>query len=126
MRVAEANDSYHRAKLAAALVKNNRIIAIGTNRMRTDPMQAKYGRNKDSIFLHAEIHAIKNALRTNSVEDIRDTVLYVCRVKRPDERSRSFVSGMAKPCEGCMRAVAEFGIKNVIYTTDEIGKYGVI
>ena len=61
--MAQANDEYPRARLAAALVKNNKIISFGINRKKTDPLQAKFGKNKDAIYLHAEIHAIKNALR---------------------------------------------------------------
>ena len=118
-KVAEANDEYPRARMASALVKSNKIMSIGINRRKTDPMMAKYCKNKDAIFLHAEIHAIKNALKEYSVEDLEDSVLYICRVKRPNEKSKKWVHGMARPCAGCSRAIAEFGIRNVIYTTDK-------
>jgi tRNA(Arg) A34 adenosine deaminase TadA len=125
-KVAEANDEYPRARLAAALVKSNKVLSIGINRNKTDPLQAKYGRNDESIFLHAEIHAIKNALREHSLEDIENSTLYVCRVKRPEQKSKKWVWGLARPCDGCSRAIAEFGIKNVIYTTDTHMCYEVI
>ena len=118
-KVAEANDEYPRARMASALVKSNKIMSIGINRRKTDPMMAKYCKNKDAIFLHAEIHAIKNALKEYSVEDLEDSVLYICRVKRPNEKSKKWVHGMARPCSGCARAIAEFGIRNVVYTTDK-------
>lgn len=118
-KVAEANDEFPRARMASALVKSNKIISIGINRKKSDPLQAKYGKNKDAIFLHAEIHALKNALREYDVEELKDTVLYICRVKRLNQHSMKWVWGMAKPCEGCSRAIAEFGIRNVVYTTDK-------
>lgn len=125
-KVAESNDEYPRAKLAAAVVYKNKIVSIGINRNKTDPLQAKFGKNDEAIYLHAEIHAIKNALRELSVDDLAKCDLYVCRVKRPSEKTKKkFVWGMSKPCSGCARAIAEFGIRNVIYTTD-CGEHKVI
>lgn len=115
--VAESNDEYPTARLAAAIVKNNKIVSVGKNRHKTDPLQAKFGKNKDAIYLHAEIHAIKNALRHISVDDLKNTTLYVCRVKKAKKQTDPFEWAMAKPCEGCSRAIAEFGIRKVVYTT---------
>lgn len=114
-RVADTAD-HERYFLAAAIVIKNRIISFGTNRMKTDPFQAKYGKNKDCIYMHAEIHAIKNALRHIKVDGLRKADLYVLRVRNGDG-----ARGLSKPCEGCQRAIAEFGIRNVIYTTDDGG-----
>ena len=114
MRVAESSD-HHRYRLAAAVVIRGRVISFGYNRMKTDPMQAKYCVNKERIYMHAEIHAIKNALRHISVDELKRATLLVLRT-REDTASGW---GMAKPCEGCMRAIAEFGIRNVKYTNDE-------
>ncbi|MEI7674568.1 MAG: deaminase [bacterium] len=121
-KVAEANDEFPQARLAAAIVRNNKILSIGINRKKSDPFQARFAKNKEAIFLHAEIHAIKNALRELSVDDLKGTDLYICRVKRPYSGAKNYVWGMAKPCCGCERAIAEFGIKNVIYSNDH-GKY---
>jgi len=117
-KVAESNDEYPRARLAAAIVYKNKIVSIGINRNKTDPLQAKYCKNDEAIYLHAEIHAIKNALRELSVDDLAKCDLYICRVKKPSEKAKKFVWGMSKPCCGCSRAIAEFGIRNVVYTTD--------
>jgi deoxycytidylate deaminase len=125
-KVAEANDEFPKARLAAALVKSNKIMSIGINRKKTDPLQAKYGKNKESIFLHAEINCIKNALREYDVEDLKNATLYICRVKRSGQKTNKWVWGLAKPCEGCSRAIVEFGIKNVVYTTDTHNVFEVI
>lgn len=110
-RVAEASD-HTRHQMAAALVIRNDIIAFGWNRMKSDPMQAKYGANKDCIYLHAEIHAIKNALRTRHPDQLARADIFVLRKKEQKY-------GLAKPCAGCMRAISEFNIRNVYYTTEE-------
>lgn len=119
IKVAEANDEYSSAKLASAIVIRNKIISIGINRKKTDPLQAKYGKNDQAIYLHAELHAIKNALREISLEELKKCTLYVVRVKRPDQNSKKYVFGVAKPCCGCHRAIVEFGIKSIVYTTDK-------
>ncbi len=100
--------------MACAITIRNRIISFGYNRLKTDPFQARFGKNSDSIYLHAEIHAIKNALRRVSVDDLRRADLFVMRVMTGKNKW-----GMAKPCTGCMRAIAEFNIKNVWFTNQD-------
>jgi tRNA(Arg) A34 adenosine deaminase TadA len=104
--------------LAACIVKSNRILSFGQNSRKTHPLQAKYAKNPEAIFLHAEIDAIKNALRDIKVDDLKNTTLYVVRTKKNGEE------GMSKPCKGCMQAVEAFGISRVVYTTEKQNKYG--
>ena len=124
-KFAEANDGSN-VRFAAALVRNNKIVSVGFNRMKSHPFQAKFAKNDQAIFLHAEVHAIKNALREINVEELKNTELYISRVKRPKAGDDHFVWGLSKPCPGCARAIAEFGIKRTIYTCDEIGNYEVL
>jgi len=98
--------------MAAAVVKKNRIIGIGWNRMKSHPFQAKFGKNQDAIFLHAEIHAIKNAIKDHSLDELRGARMIVLR-----KTARGY--GLAKPCIGCMRALVEFGIETVHYSTSD-------
>jgi deoxycytidylate deaminase len=105
------------ARLAAAVVHNGRIVATGVNSMKSHPFQKKYGRNSESIFLHAETAAIQKFIsRMGFIGD--DCDLYVLRMKK-DGPNHSYRYGLAKPCSGCQRCIAEFDIKNVYYTTDE-------
>jgi len=124
-KVAEANDDSN-IRFAAAVVYRNKIVSVGYNRKKSHPFQAKYAKNSEAIFLHAEVHAIKNALREIPVEDLSKCELYITRVKRPRSHSEGFIWGLSKPCPGCERAIAEFGIKRTIYTCDEIGNYEVL
>lgn len=111
-----------RFKLAAALTYKRDIISIGVNEMKTHPLQIQFGKNEMSIFLHAEISAIANALNHVNKEDLRKTTLYIHRVKRTGPNS-DWVDGLACPCDGCSSAILSFKIPRVIYSTNQAGKY---
>ena len=102
------------AKIAAAIVYKKEIISIGVCSYQTHPLQKHYARNSESIYLHAEIDAIIKAKRHNIPLSKCD--LYVARVKRPSPFSTMFITGLARPCEGCWKAIQEYNIRNVIYT----------
>lgn len=120
--IAESMEQTTTARIAAGLVYKNRLISIGVNEMKSHPFQAKYGKNKDSIFLHAEISTIKNALRKIDVDAFKNATLLIARLKRPSAQAKTWIYGLAKPCSGCTRAIADFNIGNVIYT-DENGEF---
>jgi deoxycytidylate deaminase len=109
------------AKVAAAIIIKNRIISIGVNSHKTHPIQAKFAANKGlSIYLHAEIAAIKNAMYHIDVKDFRRSTLLICRTKIHVPTGAPIL-GMSKPCPGCQRAILEFDIKNVWYSLDDGG-----
>lgn len=124
--LAIGNDDFPSARLAAALVKRNRIISFGLNRKKTHPMQAKYGKNIEAIYLHAEISAIKNALNLMHSDDLIGSDLYIYRAKRLGPQDTGWHSGMSLPCVGCTKALIDFGIKKVYYSTDIDNEYGVM
>jgi deoxycytidylate deaminase len=106
------------ARLAACVVHKNNIVAFGVNEMKSHPFQAKYGKNKDSVYLHAETSAIKNALKYISLEQLKSSTLYICRVKFSDSSKTKMIFGISKPCSGCFRCINSFDIGKVIYTLD--------
>jgi len=113
------------AKLAACVVYKNNLISFGVNERKTHPFQAKYRKNKDSVFLHAETAAIKNALKHLNVEELSKSTLYVCRVKFLNEERQKLIFGLAKPCSGCFHCINIFGIRKVIFSLDN-GSYGML
>lgn len=117
-KVAAANPTQSE-KMAAAIVYRNRIISIGMNSMKSHPLQAKYAKNDHAIYLHSEIAAIKNALREVEIDDLAKCDIYIARVKKEKPFTKKYVYGLAKPCAGCERAIAEFGLKRVVYTCDD-------
>lgn len=106
------------ARIAAAVVSGNRVISYGVNSRKTSPLQKKFGKNDQAICIHAEISAIKNALNRNGTNDLSNSILYVARAKK---EGKAFIQGIAKPCEGCMRAIAAFNLRKVFYTEDNTG-----
>jgi len=116
---ADITEPVRNYRLAAAVVLKNSIVSFGTNSYKTDPFQAK---NHHAIHLHAEINAIKNAMKKIDLELLRKSSLYVARVVSDNDRS-GFTRAMSMPCPGCQRCIAEFGIKNVVYTTSEGHEY---
>lgn len=118
-KIAEASEPVSGAKIAAAIVIKNEIVAVGYNKYKTHPMQRRYAKHEAAVSLHAEIDCIKNALRVIDGDDLQKARMYVLRVKRPDNDHSVFIRAMAKPCCGCHGAVDAFGLKAVYYTTDE-------
>ena len=109
------------ARMSACIVYKNDIVSFGVNEMKSHPFQAKYGKNEDAIYLHAETSAIRNALKYISTEELEKSTLYVCRVKFDDSFKRKLIFGLSKPCPGCERCISTFGIKNVVYSMDNCG-----
>ena len=120
------NEGASNAKLAAAVVIKGKIISTGRNQRKSHPFAVQYGKNSDAIFLHAEASAIVNSLNHVNKADLSRATLYIYRVKRPNGHVNKWVSGLAKPCAGCMRAIVEFGFKRVVYTTDNPLEYAVL
>lgn len=103
--------------LAACVVKRNKIISFGHNKKKTHPLQNKFNKHPEAIYLHAEIDAIKNALKRVSANELAGSTLYIVRTKKNGSE------GLAKPCKGCMQAIESFGICEVIYTSNNEGQY---
>lgn len=123
-KAAEAADHEGiRARLAAAVVIRNDIIAIGFNRKKTHPFQAQFQTNDKQIYLHAETDAINRALKYISKDELRKATLYVARVKYKDNRNKKAIWAESMPCIGCQKAINSYGIKNVVHTCNDGYKY---
>ena len=118
-RQAIDNESGSRAKLSAAVVLKGKIISTGRNQMKSHPFQSEWTKHKEAIYLHAEINAIYNSLNHLDRNDLKKAAIYIYRVKHSSNRSLNWVNGLAYPCEGCMRAIVEFGFKKVVYSTND-------
>jgi len=119
-RPAKAN-----TRVSAAIVYKNDIVSFGVSARKSHPFQAKYGKNEDAVYLHAETDAIKNALKYISVEELEKSTLYICRIKFTDTHKKNMIFGLSKPCCGCAKCISTFGIKNVVYSLDNTG-YAVL
>jgi deoxycytidylate deaminase len=115
-----------RARLAAAVVYKNQIVAVGTNQKKSHPFQHRYSPTEDAIYLHAETDVIKNALKNIDEKQLAKATLYICRVKHTAGSGSPLTWGLSKPCDGCDKAIATFNIKNVVYSLEGEGNYSVL
>jgi len=106
------------ARVAAILVHKKYVVGYGYGHMKSHPFQSKYKKNPEAVFFHAETHAIKNALRSIDVEDLRNCTLYVARARKGDGKSKykRWRTGLAKPCPGCAKCIEDFDVNRVVYT----------
>jgi deoxycytidylate deaminase len=125
-KIAEAADHIGlRAKLAAAIVIKNEIVAIGLNRKKSHPFQVQFQANDKQIYLHAENDAINRALKYISRDEMKKSSLYIARVKFIDNKTKQVIWAESKPCIGCQKAIKLYGISNVIHTCAD-GGYQII
>ena len=117
-KIAEAVEPVAKQRLASLLVYKGEVIAVGYNKMKTHPFAKQFSKNASTEYLHAEVDCIKNALRHINVDMLSKCTMYVLRVKRPFGLPHNFMRGLSKPCCGCQRAIDQFGIKKVYFTTD--------
>ena len=58
-----------RAQISAGIVFKNYFVSFGSNQLKTHPIQQKFSKHDDAIYLHAETDAIKNALNYGRPKD---------------------------------------------------------
>jgi deoxycytidylate deaminase len=107
--------------LCALIVRGGSIISVGFNKKPTNTFVEHYadvarGKRDYCMSTHAELDAICKA---RAKVDLRGTKLYVTRIKP------SGGMGMARPCEICMGALENYGIKRVYYSIEN-NEYGVL
>lgn len=120
-KIAYAIQPVAQARIASAIVYKNDVISIGINQRKSHPFQKIFGKNSEAIYLHSEVDCIKNALKIIDVDQLQKCTLYVCRVKYQDHFKSHITYGLAKPCPGCQRAIANFNIRTVYYSLDNDG-----
>lgn len=120
-KIAESQKDRFGYKFAAIIVYRNEVVSVGTNLEKTHPFAARFGRNEDATFWHAETHAIYNAYRRGVDHGVfSKSSLYVVRLKLKNNRGhKTNILGISKPCKGCMNCIDVFDIKRVVYSLDE-------
>jgi deoxycytidylate deaminase len=102
--------SKHKQPMAAAIVVGNRIISFGINQnIKGHPKQQP----RPGWIRQASIHAELDALIRADYNLISGSAVYVVRRKIIDGSY-----GLARPCNGCLKLLIDYGIKKIIYTID--------
>ena len=105
-----ATTSVRSSRHAAAICYKGAVLSYGVNSYKTHPMMLLYGKNEESIFLHAEIDALVRAISGYGADLLKDCSLYVLRLNKKGEVAPSC------PCSGCQKAIEAFQIKKVYHT----------
>lgn len=110
------------ARIAAGLYIKNDLISVGWNHQKSAPFYAKYGKNEEAIYAHAETHAINKAIKIVGEEELKNsrTSLYVVRAKRESQYG-DFIPGLARPCSGCQECISDFNIRKIMFSLDVRG-----
>lgn len=116
-KLAQSVEPVRGARIAAAVVRRGKVISYGYNHKKSHPFQTRFCKNRHAVFFHAEVHAIKNALKSVDVEDLSKCELYIVRAKR-NSTNRKWITGMSKPCSGCQKCIDLFDLKSVYYSIE--------
>lgn len=95
---------------AALIVKGGNILSHSYNSPKRNAFVDLHALHA-GFTTHAECASV---LRARRKIDLRGTTLYVARVRKLDGAVAN-----SRPCESCQEIVKKYGIKKVIYTTDE-------
>lgn len=110
--------------LGCILVYKNRVVATGSNSIKTDTKAPKYYKEttkKTFQNCHAEFNALKNFDKDwvsgrNKHPLLPRITAYIARIKADG------TTGMARPCVNCLKMFKRYGIKTIYYTENQILK----
>ena len=108
---------FYRARVGAVVVKGNRILSTGCNRIGF----SKYLRDRTySCSVHAEQQAILQLLKARRMNDLIGATIYVSRIGRNGSMR------LSRPCNNCSNLIRAVGISRVVFTTNEgVAEYEV-
>ena len=117
---------FEAAKAEAEKSDYDRFKLGGKNGNKSHPMQRKYNRLyrkfncTDGQYIHDSVHAEISAITSipyvvGKDVDFSKVKIFVYRICK----GKKYGYGNARPCDACMNAIRELGIKNVYYTDDD-------
>ena len=109
MAIEEALQSEHTTRHGSVLFKNGKIIQSGRNHY-CGMHRLRHFTNKRIWSLHAEMDVIAGLPRTLT----KGATLVIVRITRKGTIANS------KPCCICMSLIRRSGIKNIIYSQDDV------
>lgn len=99
----------NRCSHIAFLIKKNKIMHIGWNKMKTVPITRYHPYHSGLVERHAEVDVIFKSQR----DDLWDYSLIVLRVSKDTGKLM-----MSRPCKGCSSVIRQFGIKQTYYSNE--------
>lgn len=113
---ASKNSDFGRQHLGSVLVYGGKILAIGYNSCRTNPIQYQYNKyrnfRKMDVRNNGVIHAEMMVLNKTKDLDINWSKVRIFTYRQ----NKDGVPVLAKPCKACMRALSDRGIEKIYFT----------
>lgn len=115
-------------KVGAILVYKNKVVSVGYNTSKSNPIQKAYNKyrnqNGERQFdtetqnngLHAEMMCLQHATRLFKGDLSKCSIFVYSETKDGSTR-------LSRPCMGCYTYIRELGIKNVYFTTNNGWQY---
>lgn len=107
MAASVAKRSILRIRVGAVVTKRRHIVSMGYNQKKTHPLIHKFPYDP-----HVGLHAEMDACFGIDTDMLSGSTIYIARLLRNNK------TALSKPCEGCQALLKYFGIKNIIYSTD--------
>lgn len=105
---------YKNTKTVSFLIYKGKVVSFGINSDKTSPMQNKYRLTTDLKYIENFVdkeHSEVNCLGKVHPKFRFDKCEIVIISKKKDGDFR-----LARPCDVCMAAIKDFGIKKIYYT----------
>lgn len=121
-KTASELSTYDRVKIGCVLTYKGKIFSTGFNCEKTHPIQKLYNSARFSEDTPHKMHAETNALVPFLKHDIVNKIdwkhveVYTYRGKYING---VLTTGMARPCQSCMKLIKNLGIRKIHYTTDD-------
>ena len=106
-KAASKKAEHHSHQIGAVIVKKNRVISIGANKLKSHPK---------SRHPFKSLHAEHSAILGIDKKHLEGASIYVFR------QLKSGTNAMAKPCAYCEMALRDCGLKSAYWTKE--GGYG--
>lgn len=106
-----AQQSTYRWRHGAVVAKGNKVFGWAPNKLRNAPLIDEH-----NVSDHAERAILRELLKVR--DDLRGCTIYIARINKQGK------SMMSRPCNNCMLAIIEAGIKEIVYT-NEVNAYSV-
>lgn len=115
-------------KVGAILVYKNKVLSVGYNTSKSNPIQKMYNkyRNQNGIRqfdvdkqnngVHAEIMCLQHVTRLFKGDLSKCSIFVYSETKNGSTR-------LIRPCMACLKYITELGIKNIYYTTNNGWQY---
>jgi deoxycytidylate deaminase len=113
-RNASMFSDFPKCRIGAVIVYKNKVVSVGWNAEKTNPLQKEYNRLRGfdtesaNNSLHAEMMCICKGRKADI--DWGKASIFVYR------EYKNGGLAMSRPCPACFQAIKDIGIKNIYYT----------